>query len=155
MHPAAVVVKAPKIYLVAKYQQDDIYRNLLVHRISEASVDFLENAVPADFSLEQYLDLGGLDVPVNGDETYYDIEIDIKATPETANLLDDLQESPIHHTQILKQRSKQRYRLTIHSQRTYQLIEWIVARGRYVTVTRPSALKEDIRNHLSQALANY
>jgi len=155
VHPAAIVIRSPKIYLVAKYQPDDIYRNLLVHRISTASVDFLDNQIPENFSLEDYLAEGGIDVPVEGDEAFYDIEIEISGIDETANLIDDLQESPIHTTQTLTKKTNQRYLLKLHSQRTYQLVEWIVARGRFVKVLKPDALREDIRSHLADSLKNY
>ena len=159
VHPFGVVILLPKLYLIAKKDQDistpDAYRSFLIHKISDIEVLTASSQIPDSFSLKSYIDKGNMDVYVDGqDKQLYQLELLLNEV-SAKNLLEDLKENPISEDQELRLISNSQYKLTASVKRTVQLKNWIMGLGRIATVIAPEVIRNDIFNELSALLDNY
>lgn len=162
LHPAGVILKPPKTYLLAKHQNylDQGYRPYLVHRIEKAARMTLSSAIPASFNLREYVLNGNSDTPLFMENTPLENENDgsLKSKKITlkiylensGNLLSDLKETPPFNGQIigktqLSDDGRAICTLKFESKLTTQLEEWILGRSTYVEVLEPDTLREHFR----------
>ena len=159
VHPFGVVILLPKLYFVAKKDEDILspegFRNFLIHKITDLVVLPNKAEMPESFSLKSYLDEGNMDVYIssNDKETYY-FKLEIK-THSLSNLIEDLTENPISRDQVLTEVSLNTYQLTASVKRTVQLKNWIMGLGSIATVLEPEVIRNDIVTELSALLGNY
>jgi predicted DNA-binding transcriptional regulator YafY len=162
LHPYGIVLKSPKIYLLAvsdnafkkRSPADLVPAQYLCSRITEAKVNDRSNRVPENFDAEKFIARGGADVsshhesglPANGFKLQLRI-IDAKSE----NLLLDLKEFPLSKKQELtEEEGTDNVLLTANGMRaTHQLTEWIVGRLDRVEVLKPVAL----RNYIAERIA--
>ncbi|WP_250658048.1 helix-turn-helix transcriptional regulator [Alkalimarinus coralli] len=159
VHPFGVVILLPKLYLVAKKNEDiektDSYRHFLIHKIDDIEVISFSSNIPETFSLSAYLDEGRMDVYVNQtDQREYKLVLQL-STDNGSNLITDLSENPISGDQVLLDRGEGCYELTATVKRTVQLKNWIMALGRVATIVSPDVIRNDIFSELQALLSNY
>jgi len=164
LHPAGVIIKPPKTYLLAKHTKylDQGYRPYLVHRIEKAARMTLDSEISSSFNLKEYVINGESDTPLFQAESSATTALD-RISIETnsfetkritlkiylrnsGNLLSDLNETPPFSGQTI---SKQQFSqdgtefclLEFESKLTTQLEEWILGRSTYVEVLEPKSLR--------------
>ena len=171
VHPFGVVILLPKLYLIAKKDQDinysegisfsenidkpDDFRHFLIHKIEQIEVATQSSKIPDSFMLSTYLDEGRMDVYTHRDdhETYkLRLRLDSQSS---GNLIADLGENPISHDQTLIKREDSSYELTASVRRTVQLKNWIIGLGQVATVMSPAVIRDDVFLYLSTLLKNY
>ena len=162
VHPYAIVLKSPKIYLLAvddhvmskRRPADLVPTQFLCARITDASVSERANRVPDDFDADKFISSIGLEyesheesgLPAKG----FKLELRIIDAARD-NLLKDLQEFPLSKKQsIKKEKGTDNYILTAPGTRaTHQLTEWIVGRLDRVEVLVPTKLRAYIANRIA------
>ena len=150
LHPYGIVLKSPKIYLLAiddhvmskRRPADLVPTQFLCARITDASVSDRQNRVPDDFDADRFIDHTGLDVdshhgsglPAKG----FTLRLRI-VDAASDNLLQDLTEFPLSRKQSLtEEEGTDHYILSAPRMRaTHQLTEWIVGRLDRVEVLAP------------------
>lgn len=165
LSPYGVVFRLPKIYLVAtkKSDPDGAMRQYLVHRFRDLALSPEKSDVPRDFKLMPWLESGGMDVAVSGeqgeDHPRYDVKIKLyhRSDGRPDNMIRDLSESRLAENQIgPEDQGDGASLLTLPDTRiTYQLMEWILGRGDRVEVLEPQVLRDRIVAHLAHALGRY
>lgn len=159
VHPFGVVILLPKLYLVAKKDEDiakpDEYRNFLIHKIDEIEVATQSSCVPDHFNLKSYLDEGNMDVFIDPtDKALYRLVLRFSISP-SSNLIADLAENPISDDQQLTEKGESQYELTANVKRTVQLKNWILGLGRVATIVSPDIIRDDILFELKALMSNY
>ena len=162
VHPYAIVLKSPKIYLLAiddhvmgkRRPSDLVPTQFLCARITDASVSERVNRVPDDFDADKFIQQVGLDVeshdesglPASGFKLKLRV-IDAKSD----NLFRDLKEFPLSRNQELtKEKGTDNYILSAKGMRaTHQLTEWIVGRLDRVEVLSPLSLRTYIAERIA------
>lgn len=161
LHPYGVVIMLPKIYLLAKKEdvqtpQSELpFRSFLVHKIGEVELGNQSNRVPSDFSLKEYLEAGNMDVLLqHNDDARYLLQLELTPEPHS-NLIQDLRESPISASQVLRQIDAQTWVLEAEVKRTIQLRNWLLSLGAQAHVLAPEQIRQDLVTHLENMQARY
>ncbi len=161
LHPYGVAIMLPKLYLVAKKDEDmhtgsqSGFRSFLVHKITHIEVSRLANHVPEEFVLKDYLLQGSMNVLIDvADKEFYNIEVALKVADNT-NLLSDLRESPLNLTQQLSKIRNGEWLLSAKVQRTIQLRNWLLSLGGVARIQQPDIIKQDLINTLDAIKQNY
>ncbi len=159
LHPFGVAIMLPKLYLVAKKNEDidseDGFRSFLLHRIESVSVSRFSNAVPQDFEMKRYLQEGHMDVYLQADDKeLYELELELHV-PDQDSLLLDLQDSPIADDQHLVKQGNGVWLLTAGVQRTVQLRNWLLSLGDRALVKAPACIEQDLVRQLQAMLDRY
>lgn len=159
VHPYGVVILLPKLYLVAKKNEDiasiNEFRHFLIHKIEHVEVAAQSSMIPEDFKLKRYLDEGNMDVFVERhDQKQYQLILRLTIGRAT-NLIADLTENPISDDQKLVKKSEVEYELSASVRRTVQLKNWIMGLGRVATIVSPDEIRDDIKQELKSILKNY
>lgn len=159
LHPYGVVIMLPKLYLVAKKQEDnaapDNFRSFLIHKIESATISHFPNQVPETFKLRDYLDQGKMDVFLSAqDKQDYALVLEIQADKHST-LLEDLIENPVSADQQLTPLNPETWRLSATVRRTVQLKNWLMALGEAVKIISPEILKQDLLAQLEAIQARY
>jgi len=168
LHPAGVIIKPPKTYLLAKHAQylEQGYRSYLIHRIEEATRMTLTSKIPSTFNLKEYVLSGESDTPLFQSTA----KIESTATKKivlkiylanSGNLFSDLKETPPFSAQkISKIKTEEKGNeegcefclLQFESKLTTQLEEWILGRSTFVEVLEPTSLRQHFTN-ITKAMA--
>jgi hypothetical protein len=162
VHPYAIVLKSPKIYLLAvddhimgrRRPADLIPTQFLCARITDASVSKRANRAPEDFDADKFIAQVGLDVESHDESglpaTGFKLKLRI-IDAASDNLLQDLKEFPLSKSQVLeKEQGTDNYILSAPGTRaTHQLTEWIIGRLDRVEVLAPLKL----RNYIAARIA--
>lgn len=159
VHPFGVVILLPKLYFIAKKDEDalssDGFRNFLIHKITDLVILPSKAVISESFSLRSYLDEGNMDVYISAnDKQPYCFKLEITAQSQ-GNLIEDLTENPISKDQVLTEIEKGIYHLSASVKRTVQLKNWIMGLGSIATVLEPEVIRSDIYTELSALLGNY
>jgi predicted DNA-binding transcriptional regulator YafY len=162
LHPYGIVVRGPKIYLLAvderaysKVPSGDIEpAHYLCVRMSDADISERRNKVPEDFDANKYIAKGGLEavshhetgLPAGG----FTLKLRI-FDGESDNLLQDIDEFPLSRSQKIKmEKGTANHILTASGIRaSHQLTEWIVGRLDRVEVLAPVKLRDYIATQLA------
>jgi len=163
LHPYALLVREPKVYLLAVEHLDDIdsntnptpeIRQFLCHRFEHLAPSNLPSVVPEDFSIHTYLDNGALEVPIHALQASlpepFTLTIRLRAMQHD-NLLRDLEEFPIAGSQTLIRQTPDSddYLLEVPGQRAnVSLLGWIMARHDRAEVLAPALLRQYIGEKL-------
>jgi predicted DNA-binding transcriptional regulator YafY len=166
LHPYGIVLRSPKIYLLAvddhvlrKRRPEELTPALfLCSQIEDAEVSERPNLVPAGFNADAFVEEGGLD----GDAADWGLPsrrftLELRIHLNETNLLTDLEAFPLSPEQTLvKEKGTSNHLLTaprMHG--THQLIEWILGRVEDIEVLAPSSLRTYIKQRLEATLARY
>ena len=162
VHPYAIVLKSPKIYLLAiddyvmskRRPSDLVPAQFLCARITDASVSERANRVPEDFDADKFIDRVGLDVESHDESGLPASGFKLKLRIIDAgsdNLLRDLKAFPLSKNQDLtKEKDTDNYILSAKNMRaTHQLTEWIVGRLDRVEVLAPLTLRAYIAGRIA------
>lgn len=165
LSPYGVVFRLPKIYLVATRKDDPegAKRQYLVHRFRDLVMSPEKSDVPPDFKLMPWLESGGMDVAVSGEDENehprYDVKLKLYHSTDghPDNMIRDLSESRLAENQVGPEDQGDGASLLVlpRTRITYQLIEWILGRGARVEVLKPQVLRGWIMRHLSSAFERY
>jgi hypothetical protein len=154
LHPYGIVVRGPKIYLLAVDQRaystaasrDVKPAHYLCVRMTDADVSERRNKVPEDFDADKYIAKGGLEavshheagLPARG----FTLKLRI-LDGESDNLLQDIEEFPLSLSQVIeKEKGTKNHILAAKGMRaSHQLTEWIVGRLDRVEVLAPTRLR--------------
>ena len=146
LHPRYMILRGTVPYLVATAFDFDDVRIYALHRIS--SIDLTEDkaVIPKDFSVDDYIQQGGMDFGSGK-------EIKLKAWV-TNELAIYLSETPLSKDQKIVYRQNQwQLQATIHD--SWQLHFWIMSQGAAITVISPKFLRKRITDELESALSGY
>lgn len=162
MHPYAIVLKSPKIYLLAvddsamrrRGPSELVPAQFLCARITDASVSKRASRVPDDFDADKFIARVGLDVGSHDESGLPAKGFTLKLRvidAESDNLLRDLTEFPLSKKQTLEEEEgTDNYILTAPGTRaTHQLTEWIVGRLDRVEVVAPLKLRTYIADRIA------
>lgn len=157
VHPLGVAILLPKLYLVAIKHGDDIdvdsCRSFLVHKIESVWLESSSLEEPENFSLEEYLREGGMDVFIDQDPQKYQLKLQINAGND--RLVEDLQESPISTDQFIRIQKDGSVILTASLRRTIQLRNWLLSIASVSRVMAPEEIRNDVLNFLKSSLSQY
>lgn len=153
--PLGVACLLPKLYLIARNENSEM-RHFLLSRIRHCEV-ISRSALPSgDFVLTDYLEQGGMELRLAGvPEGAGKVLIRIRDGENSRGLRQDLAEFPVAPDQQLLQASDGDWRLSFSSHCTVQLRSWILGLGPVAVVEQPTALRENIREHLQIMAASY
>ncbi|ABC32409.1 conserved hypothetical protein [Hahella chejuensis KCTC 2396] len=161
-HPFGVAILLPKIYLVAKKDEDidtpGAYRHFLLHKIERITMDQRSSRVPKKFRLRDYLEAGKMDVFIDPeDNSVYSMKLRITPANPYSNLISDLSENPIAVDQKIKPATDESgsYILTAKVRRTIQLRNWLMNLGAECNVMEPQEIRDDLISALRDTLSNY
>lgn len=149
LHPAGVVIKSPKLYLVGKLGDKQGYTVFLIQRISDIAISVLDSKIPSGFDLKRFIERGFLQIKL--DNSTQSIVLRVEHSQESNHLINDLSENQIHPQQTLvkKNGDDPHYVLTLPGPLTADLQSWILGRGRFITVLEPASARaimiEEIR----------
>jgi predicted DNA-binding transcriptional regulator YafY len=146
LNPLGLVQRGVFTYIVGCVDPHSDIRLFAVHRMSEAERLTTPVSKPDDFSLQQYIDDGGLHF--TSGKT---LLLVARVREGTARVLT---ESPLSHDQVLTEKAEG-FELRASVTDSWQLKWWIMSQGDNIEVTAPSALRQEIENELSKALAQY
>jgi len=162
LHPYALVLKSPKIYLLAV---DDrrLEKNpagthepvqFVCSRITNARVSDRLNRVPDDFRADRYLQHSGMDVELGLPDTPPGRRFTLKLRIHDGardNLLRDLEEFPLSPKQTIDpEPGTPNHLLTAPGLRaSHQLMEWIAGRLDRVEVLAPKRLRNEIASRIA------
>ncbi len=146
LHPLALVQRGAISYLVASaYEYSDV-RLYALHRIRSATILDERVIPPRGFSLDDYLKSGAMDFKA-GDSVSLEAKV-------SADLAVYLAETPLGSSQTLRATAAD-YILRVDLPDSWQLRWWILSQGSAMTVLKPKWLREEIRDSLATACANY
>lgn len=168
LHPFAIVLKSPKVYLLAaddhrirKSRPENVRpAQFLCVRMTDVSVSDRPNLVPDSFNAEKYIAQRGLDVEAHdvGDLPAGGFKLVLRLfDADKDNLLADLEEFPLSASQeIAPEKGTGNYLLEARRMRaTRQLIEWIVGRLDRVEVVAPQSLRAHVVSTVDAMRARY
>ncbi|MEQ3724481.1 WYL domain-containing protein [Alcanivorax sp.] len=165
LSPLGVVFRLPKEYLIGIKRGDDkqLKRQFLIQRFVTLEVSRHKSEAPKDFNLASWLNDGGMDVAVFGNnETKpprFDVRLRIFApgSGTADNMIRDMEESRLAENQIGPTLQDDGTWLVTLPDRviTHQLIEWVLGRGPRVQVLSPPDLENRVIEHLNQSLSLY
>jgi len=168
LHPYGLVLRGPKIYLLAVDDrsqavvpaQDLRPAHFLCVRMDKAEVSEQNNKVPNDFDAARYIAGGGLEaesheeagLPARG----FTLKLRIYAGASD-NLLQDLEEFPLSRKQTIeKERRTRNHILTAPGIRaSHQLTEWILGRLDRIEVLAPDKLRSYIVDRIDAMRKRY
>lgn len=159
-HPYGIVFMLPKVYLIGTKhdearQANTAFRSFLVHRIHEPQVSRFDNDVPDNFSLNDFLQKGQMDVLIETqDAKTYTLEL-ILTPQHRNNLIRDLQSSPISPDQQLMADENGTWYLNASVRRTIQLRNWLLSLGEEATILKPAIIREDLLTYLAGIQLRY
>jgi predicted DNA-binding transcriptional regulator YafY len=160
LHPFGVAIMLPKLYLVAKKDDDmdkgdEAFRSFLIHKIEDLSISKLPNRVPESFVMKTYLEQGNMDVMIDyKDDQHYPLRLNIFC-PSQSNLLLDLKENPISSDQAIEKISDNVWQLSASTRRTVQLRNWLLSLGPQAKIMSPDIIQKDLINHIDMIRAHY
>lgn len=146
LHPLGLVLRGQVSYLVAKVDSYDDVRLFAVHRIESVKLLDEDIKIPEGYSLDDYIDQGGMDFGLGR-------EFKLKAILEKA-LAMYLSETPLSGDQKINYKNNQ-WQLTATVRDSWQLHFWILSQGSKITITQPKKLRNRIIDELEQCLGNY
>jgi predicted DNA-binding transcriptional regulator YafY len=168
LHPYGLVIKSPKIYLLAVDDRVQMARGthrltptqFLCSRIEDIRLSRHDSRVPAGFDAGAAVEHGQLDVSLDesGSPSGRSFTLELRIHAAAAdNLLQDLEEFPLSRQQTIEREPGTRnHLLTARGLRsTHQLIEWIVGRLERVEVLAPRALREQVAAHIAAMHSHY
>jgi predicted DNA-binding transcriptional regulator YafY len=168
LHPYGIVVRGPKIYLLAvderaylKVPSCDIKpAHYLCVRMSDAEISERRNKVPEEFDANQYIAKGGLEAGSHDESGLPARGFTLKLRifdGESDNLLQDIDEFPLSMSQsIEKEKGTRNHILTAPGMRaSHQLTEWILGRLDRVEVLAPVKLRTHVAEQVSAVHALY
>jgi predicted DNA-binding transcriptional regulator YafY len=147
LHPLAFIQQGPVAYLVATAFDFTDPRLYAVHRLSAAKMAVETARGPAGFSLNAFLESGGMQFGEGG-------PVRLRAVVSN-KLACYLAESPLAKDQRLAAKGKDRYLLTATIKDSWQLHFWILSQGDGIVVVKPENLRVRIRASLQAALDGY
>ena len=145
LHPLGLVQNGPVAYLVATTFDYPDVRLYALHRMRSAKLTTDAANRPADFSLDAFLDSGGIEF--GGGKM---IQLEARVSDKLAYYLT---ETRIAEDQQLN--NDNGYVLTATVKDSWQLSFWILSQGEEITVLSPSSLRAQIGEALRAAAANY
>lgn len=160
LHPFGVAIMLPKLYLVAKKDDDmdkgdDAFRSFLIHKIENLSISTLPNRVPENFVMKTYLEQGNMDVLIDyKDPQHYSLTLNLFCQARS-NLLLDLKDNPISRDQTIEKLSDEMWQLSASTRRTVQLRNWLLSLGPQAKVMSPAIIQQDLVNHIDMIRAHY
>jgi len=167
VHPYAVVIREPKIYLLGvddktmvkdgpQKARPSLY---LCTRIEKPALGSLANRVPDDFKAEEYIQQGGLDVMLREEMALAGraFTLKLRIYVDDDNLLQDLAEFPLSNRQTIEPEPGTGNHLLSASgmHASYQLVEWILGRMERVEVLAPAKLRDYIAEHIAKMHMRY
>ncbi len=171
LHPYGVVVREPKIYLLAVETGDfhtdshddsrPLIKQYLFNRFDSMAISSIPNNVPGDFSVSDYLDMGYMDVIIpeleNALSRQFELVLGVREHNNDA-LIRDLQDFALGNQQqaFIKTNNDGNYMLTVPNQApTYALIEWLLGRTDRVEVLQPAPLRHYLLDRLQATTRLY
>jgi predicted DNA-binding transcriptional regulator YafY len=146
LHPLALVLRGPVLYLVAStfdYTKPLLYG---LHRMHTAQLSEASAVVPEGFSLTQFLNDGAMDFWIGKK-----IRLRARLSEQLAQIL---RESPVAPNQRLHVADGQTV-LSATVRESWQLNAWILSHGPDLVVLEPEELRQSIRQRLSSARQQY
>lgn len=135
LHPLGLVTQGSVVYLVATANDYLDIRLYALHRFKKTSRTFEKSKSPKGFSLDRYIEEGGLQFGEG-------VEIDL-----VASISDDLarilMETPIAVNQVIKAKGDQ-WQINATLFDTWQLRWWILSKGHSIKVLKPAGLVKKI-----------
>jgi len=160
LHPYALVLKSPKIYLLAvehrRLTDSDTVTptQYLCSRMTNPKVSDTTSRVPANFSAESFVRTHGMDVLMERESGLprraFTLLLRIYEGDKD-NLLRDLEEFPLSSDQTIEEEAGTRHHIlrAPGMRASFQLVEWILGRMERVEVIGPRSLREQIATKVS------
>ena len=137
VHPLALVLRGPALYLLATLDDYEDIRQLRVHRFLSAELlPDQPRRLPESFDLDAYIRTGGFEYPEGG-------PIQLVALFQRGAAR-HLQETPLSVDQRIVDEDDWRVRLTATVNDTSLLRWWLLGFGAGVEVLEPAALREEM-----------
>lgn len=137
VHPLALVLRGPALYLLATLDDFDDIRQLRVHRFLTAELlPDQPRRLPPDFDLDTYIRTGGFDYP-EGEPIKLVALLQRGAARH-------LQETPLSADQQILDEDRWRVRLMATVNDTQHLRWWLLGFGAGVEVLEPATLREEM-----------
>ena len=168
VHPYGLVLKSPKIYLLAiddhvmrkRHPGQLIPTQFLCARISKASVSERANRVPDDFDADKFIERQGLDAEICHETGGWERSFTLKLRlfdGDGDNLRDDLELFPLSKGQkIVPDGRTGNHLLTAPGVRaSHQLLEWILGRLDRVEVLGPKRFRDYVADEIKRIHALY
>jgi predicted DNA-binding transcriptional regulator YafY len=148
VHPLALVLQGPVLYLVATFWDFEDPRHLAVHRIRSAE-KLAEPAarVPKGFELDAYL--AGSPLEISEGKM---IRLEALFERFTAQ---HLRETPLSVDQTMRDEKDGRVRVVATMRESERLVWWLLGFGGNVEVVGPRGLRERVREEIRGAGARY
>ena len=171
LHPYGVIVREPKIYLLAvetdegqaenNGNSEPVIKQYLFNRFDSLDISTRPNNVPVDFNVKDYMDQGHMDVTIPELENtlgrQFELVLGVREHRNDA-LIRDLQDFALGNQQqaFIKADNDGNYLLTVPNQApTYALSEWLLGRTDRVEVLQPAALRHYMLDRLQATTRLY
>lgn len=146
LHPLGLVHTGLQLYLVAIADGYDDIRLYALHRFIEVNLTDQPTQIPADFSLQSYLDTGAMQF-----RTGAIIDFQARISKKLAAIL---RETPLC-TEMTLQDGQDHDLLSAQIRDSWQFQLWLLSQGRDLEVLAPATLRQQIQQELSETLTYY
>lgn len=148
VNPLGLVVRNAVIYIVCSLWEYDDIKQLVMHRIKDASVLDTERRVPEGFELDAYIKGGAFSVPVD------EKPIKLKVLFDQAAAF-HLHETPLSDDQRINKHPDGRMMVSATVVNSQELRWWLLAFGDQVEIVSPKGLRDTFADILKQASKQY
>lgn len=141
--PLSVLIRDQKLVLICQYDGFDDCRNLLIHRIHEATL--LDEKFRSDFNLQRYIDNQTMAVSLSNKKITLVIEV-------KGYVKELLSESLLADKQKATSIDKHWTRVEVVTPYTVELENWLQSQIQHIKIVEPARLRDRVKANLIAAL---